>query len=36
MLFGPKYRLYLKQDEYNLVIECLIVLKNSLIKQIKE
>ena len=33
MLFEPKYRLYLKQDEYNLVIECLIDLKNSLIKQ---
>lgn len=33
MLFEPKYHLYLKQDEYNLVIECLIDLKNSLIKQ---
>lgn len=33
MFFNKKYRLYLSKDEYDLIIRCLIDLKNELIKQ---
>lgn len=33
MFFNKKYWLYLSKDEYNLIIHCLIDLKNRLIKQ---
>lgn len=33
MFFNKKYWLYLAKDEYDLIIHCLIDLKNSLIKQ---
>ena len=33
MFFNKKYLLYLSKDEYNLIIHCLIDLKNDLIRQ---
>ena len=33
MFFNKSYRLNLTKDEYNLIIRCLIELKNDLIKQ---
>ena len=33
MFFDKKYWLYLSKDEYDLIIHCLIDLKNSLFKQ---
>ena len=32
MLFDKKYLLYLSKDEYDLIIHCLIDLKNDLIR----
>ena len=33
MFFNKKYWLYLSKDEYDLIIHCLIDLKNDLIRQ---
>ena len=33
MFFNKKYWLYLSKDEYDLIIYCLIDLKNNLIRQ---
>ena len=33
MFFNKKYWLYLSKDKYDLIIHCLIDLKNNLIKQ---
>ena len=33
MFFNKKYWLYLSKDEYDLIINCLIDLKNDLIRQ---
>ena len=33
MFFNKKYWLYLYKDEYDLIIHCLIDLKNDLIRQ---
>ena len=33
MFFNNKYWLYLSKDEYDLIIHCLIDLKNNLIRQ---
>ena len=33
MFFNKKYRLNLTKDEYDLIIHCLIDLKNDLIRQ---
>lgn len=33
MFFNKKYWLYLSKDEYDLIIHCLIDLKNNLINQ---
>ena len=35
MFFNKKYWLYLSKDEYDLIIHCLIDLKNNLIRQRK-
>lgn len=35
MFFNKKYWLYLSKDEYDLIIHCLIDLKNDLIRQRK-
>lgn len=33
MFFDKKYWLYLSKDEYDLIIHCLVDLKNNLIRQ---
>lgn len=33
MFFNRNYRLYLDKDEYDMIIHCLIDLKNNLIRQ---